>query len=693
MKKRKRQSINEKSRKKSSTSPLQSILRKQLVNLQSSKDDCIQVYHFIYQQCSQNSRQGEIFYKQYQQILQKFLSEKHTPCQNLQHFLTFWDSFLHFTSIQKKNFLYLERYFIPQNKLQNLQQVSYDLFARHLLHSTTNLLQLIAANLNQKRILVQKNKHLPKDPVMTQIIQLLLKVQLYNDVFHSFYILDLQKVYLPPTKKHLQQVQKYIENETNLCNTYLDSRSILPMRLALKKHLVSPFVAEIAQKFPFDKPKNLPQNLFLVKQLVEKTHLPLFFDTWKRQMRANFPTIKSCSNIAKYLKKFLLLQQKCHLVSKTLMPSSFLKKFFASQIHPLPNYSFQFAFFVDRIIRKYPCHFEKGELNKYSSWSLKHFGQFMKHFELLLDKHLYAQIHFELLSKRLLYWTSINLDLEEWFIRTIKRSCGRSFTRKMENLLQNFHKKKRFHLQIHTLALYNKHFWPKQVTHYNLPTIHFENLFEQLIPRWRQLYLQKNTPKNLTWNLHLGTCLIYDHHLSCTYECSPLQALYILCFNLQNPIKNFSRFIQEKEKPERKNIILKSLCDSQLLVKKRQGFQINAQFTPTKNTHIKIPLSFFTAKAPEIPEKKPLWERKHRLDCALIQLLKRQKELDIMALYSLLNAQIPVPYSLFYERILKLEERDYLTGASCEARPAVVGPAADLPEPGLRKRAKIRYIP
>ncbi|KAI8089524.1 cullin [Halteromyces radiatus] len=308
-------------------------------------------------------------------------------------------------------------------------------------------------------------------------------------------------------------------------------------------------------------------------------------------------------------------------------------------------------------------------------------------FRFLQDKDIFEAFYKRFLSKRLLLHRSVSTDLEKNVLSKIKSECGPDFTKDLELMFNDmeisaelnstfkesdeYKRLGNVSISVNVLA---QGIWPS----YPISDIILPANMMKTLEAYQTFYTNKFKGRKLAWRNSIGSCIVKAHFPASTKELSVtlFQTVVLLLFNDKskdtikyNDIVNATSLADKELKR-----VLHSLCCGKfkILIKEPQNniisendtFKYNDKFTATA-TRLKINI---TQQEQVIEERKEtetkvLVDRQHKLEAAVVRIMKAKKQMTHNALLNELFVQLkfPIDATEIKKRIESLIDREYLT--------------------------------
>ncbi|KAK9927643.1 hypothetical protein M0R45_024819 [Rubus argutus] len=304
----------------------------------------------------------------------------------------------------------------------------------------------------------------------------------------------------------------------------------------------------------------------------------------------------------------------------------------------------------------------------------------------LSDKDLFAEFYRKRLARRLLFDRCLSKDREEKILTQMKQQCGASFTSKMEGMVTDLTLSEDIQTRFQEFLLNNPNvnhpgmdltvtvlttgFWPSYKSFdFNIPA--------EMVRRvevFKGFYETKTKHRKLTWIYSLGSCNIVGKFEPKKIELvvSTYQAALLLLFNTADKLSYSEIVVRLNLNQDDLVRILHSLSCAQykILIKKpntktispNDDFEFNSKFTH-RMRKIRIPLPRVVDERKEVIGNVNN-DRRYAIDAAIVRIMKRQKVLSHLQLVTECVEQLRHTFKpdikAIKKRIEDLVARDYL---------------------------------
>ncbi|XP_062027652.1 cullin-1-like isoform X1 [Rosa rugosa] len=304
----------------------------------------------------------------------------------------------------------------------------------------------------------------------------------------------------------------------------------------------------------------------------------------------------------------------------------------------------------------------------------------------LSDKDLFAEFYRKRLARRLLFDHCLSKDHEERILTQMKQQCGAPFTSKMEGMVTDLALSEdiqmRFqeylqsnpnvnHLEMDlTVTVLTTGFWPS----YKSFNVNIPEELVRCVEVFKGFYETKTKHRKLTWVYSLGSCNIVGKFEPKKVELvvSTYQAALLLLFNTADRLSYSEIATRLNLNHDDLVRILHSLSCAQykILIKKpntktispNDDFEFNSKFTH-RMRKIKIPLPRVVEERKEVIGNVNN-DRRYAIDAAIVRIMKRQKVLGHLQLVTECVEQLRHTFKpdikAIKKRIEDLVTRDYI---------------------------------
>lgn len=414
----------------------------------------------------------------------------------------------------------------------NLRDMGLEIFGKNMIGNSIvktrlqeSLLELIAKErIGEKidRILIKNN------------LRMLIDLNYYQMLFETRFLEETKQLYMAESEKniacltlseYLYHIEKRITEEEERLAAYLDfstSKKLIPI---IEKEMIENNLDKILQM-------NFDQLLDGHKLEVLKLGLSLF-----TRVEDGLP--KFCLKFNKYIKdKGLSIikatpEQEKNVIKELLdfkdKMDEVVVKSFSSNARFINSLKEAFEYFINQISNKPAVLIAKFVDSKLRAGNKecgdeeleKLLDKVMVLFRFIHGKDIFEAFYKKDLAKRFLLEKSASIDAEKSMLLKLKQECGSAFTSKLEGMFKDMELSRELtpNFKQHlnnvmpnanidlTVFILTTGYWPTyQTMDINIPSelLDYEELFNSF-------YLSKHLGRKLTWQRHLGHCVLKAH--------------------------------------------------------------------------------------------------------------------------------------------------------------------------------------
>lgn len=619
----------------------------------------------------------------------------------------------------KDVFMYMDRVYVKNNKVDEVQDLGLKLFKELVVnhnpiktHLTSTLLDMVS---KERRGEIVDRGSVKATCEMLMALGIKTRTvyeenfeQPFLEVSGEFFRMESQQFLAENSASvYVKKVEARIKEEAERAKHYLDLSSEGPITTVVERELISVHMKTIVEMensgvvymLRNDKQDDLKCMYGLLARV--PAGLQCMCDAMKGYIRECGKTLVDSegdvNNTVQYVQNLLDLKERFDLFLKNSFCNDHAFKqaissefeHFLNLNHRSPEY---LSLFIDDKLKKGTKGLSEQDIERVLDQSIVLF-------KFLVDKDVFERYYKQHLAKRLLNHKSISDDAEKNMISKLKTECGCQFTCKLEGMFKDMsisntvnEKFREMTKEMPPLAVdlnvrvLTTGYWPISPckTVCKLPK-EAEIAFE----RFKTFYLKDHSGRQLNLQPHLGqadiNAVFYQKkddvvtpkkHI---LQVSTYQMCILMLFNRQqsftyNDIQSESN-IPEKELKRALLSLAVGRMQQRVLQKNPKTkeiastdeFTINDQFS-SKLIRVKIQTAIST-KGETDPERQETRQRvdddrKHEIEAAIVRIMKARKEQEHNVLISevtgLLKSRfIPSPSSI-KKRIESLLEREYL---------------------------------
>lgn len=673
-------------------------------------------------------KHGQRLYKLMRDVIEEHLrNEVRAAVQGSLHnkFLetlnTQWQDHKVSMQVIKDVFMYMDRVYVKNNKVDEVQDLGLKLFKELVVHHvpiknhlTSTLLDMVAK---------ERRGEIVDRGAVKSICQMLMSLgvktrTVYEEEFEmpflevsaEFFKMESQQFLRENSASvYVNRVEARIKEEAERAKHYLDPSSEGPITKVVERELISEHMKTIVEMensgvvymLKNDKTDDLKCMYYLFSRV--DGGLNCICETMKGYIRECGKTLvdqeSDISNTVTYVQSLLDLKARFdHFLKNSFSNDHIFKQAISSEFEHFLNLNPKspeyLSLFIDDKLKKGTKGLSEQDIETVLDQSIVLF-------KFLVDKDIFERYYKQHLAKRLLHNRSVSDDAEKNMISKLKTECGCQFTCKLEGMFKDMTisntvvEKFKNHLSEtdSTLSIdlnvrvLTTGYWPNSLTCKTvckLPT-GAEEVFNQ----FKNFYLKEHSGRQMTLQAQLGfadiTAVFYHKkddsivpkkHI---LQVSTYQMCILMLFNHRDKL-TYDEIQSECNIPE-KNLktALLSLAIGRMQQRVLQKnpktkeiagtdeFVVNDQFT-SKLIRVRIQTAM-AAKGESDPERQETRQRvdddrKHEIEAAIVRIMKARKEQEHNVLISevtqLLKPRfLPSPTSI-KKRIEGLIEREYL---------------------------------
>ena len=620
-------------------------------------DEFINVYTIVYNMSLNPNNYSAQLYQYYSKIYDDYLNRVLTKIDNnmiLQEIITIWNNHSIMIKWLSIFFFFLDKLYIPKNRLINLHDVAIKCFKNIIYDYYKEKMK------NEILILVEqyRNNHQVDMTSVKNILIVFLNIGI-NSI--EYYVNDFETYFIDATKnyytqkaeelnilsssEYLHKVTEYINKEIEMIDKYFSLSRVSTKDKILKilnKVLLLNKQDEIINK----------ELSGFYKLLEDDKHDDL------QLMFISFFNINSLELMVNIFEKFI--RDKGIIIINELNDST--EKNLKVPLKDLKNIEQTYVENLIELYNKYHNYFDKNRLfnkaldtsfniicnkevnNKTLSEILSSYcdslfkknkstdenisDNIIKIFKHIDNKDLFAEFYRRKLSNRLLQRiTDYDNELEREIIIKFKTVCGNQFTSKMETMLNDLSISDGFNKEFKhsnfSTSVITTGIWPNHVS----VNVNLSDSMLKYVESFTNFYQSKYSTRKLSWVHQLGICEIsFKADRIYILVVNTYQAIVLLLFNDEfTESLNIDQIIQTSGLPvEDVNRCLESLCKSKIIIEVEKQYSINNNFK-SKFLKLKIPYVISNDKK-QITESVNV-NRKYEIEAVIVRIMKSRKEL------------------------------------------------------------------
>ncbi|KAJ8636597.1 hypothetical protein MRB53_010864 [Persea americana] len=685
--------------------------------LSFSTAECVDAYTLVFDLCTKRGPYEEVsqpVYDHYKKLLEEYIELIVFPSLKKEDGVLFLREFV----MRRVNynvmvrwllriFEYIDRHFVPRNKLPTLEEVASTLFCDKVFDEfKCKAKDVVITLIEQEREGEQIDHGLIK-----QVLTIFLEVggvnnmKPYEDDFEAHLLENITSyyskkasshIYIDSCTKYMLMAEECLKGEKSRASHYLHSSSIDKLLEKIQHELLLVNVNQLLEKkqsglqVMLQDGKHLERMFNIFSNITEGLDtVAMLFE--KHVTKVGMALVKEVENATSdeqgFIRKVIKLNDKyTGYVKNCFMDNALLAKALKQAFEIFCNKSIAgismpelLATSCDNILKK------GGGYEKLGDGDME---EMLEKVVMLLtyvnQKDIFAEFYRKKLASRLLFDGRAGDDREMFILSKLKQQWGSEFTFKMEGmvmdsrlaregqenfenyLVENLPGKSQISMKATILT---RAFWPT----YKPSDLHIPAEMRNSIEVFTKFYESKNHRK-LTWIFSLGTCKMVGRFRSkaIRLRVTTSQAIALLLFNTSDRLSYQGIKSHLNLTDEDVTRLLHSLsCAKYKILNKEPNtmtisstdiFEFNAMFT-SRMRKIEIPLPLVEEEKKEVLEDVNK-DRRYTIDASLVRIMKSQKTLDyqqlVMECEDLLNRRFKPDIKAIKERIETLIELEFL---------------------------------
>jgi cullin-4 len=557
------------------------------------------------------------------------------------------------------------------------------LYKDQLLHQKVlyeRLLGSLMSLIHDERALERDNKL-----ILQRLIQMVSKLNLYNERFFPLFIENTEKYYKSVQKvwfdslsvsEYLHLVEKSLKKEQERIVSYLGSQSTCDNITAVETIMVKSMASNILEKgLKGLIENNKLEDLSLLYKLLKKVDELKTLDTFIcAVIKETGVAIMQESNENKNLVSELLnFQEKIEVLITSSFENNIKFKYSNKKVWE------EFLKVGDKIAlvlaKDFDANLKKSSRIRLTEAELENrFNGMINIFKLINSKDVFEAIYFNRLAKRLLLEKSKSNDLEKSVISKLKSECGSVFILRLRNIQNDIDFSKNFNESFqksHDCPIEFKAWvltesgWPKaSILKPNLP----ESL-QILKDEFSKFYTGQMNKRYLVWNTSMAYCELncFLRHGNKSLTVSFHQGIILLLFNRFEQMTLEDIAVKTALPLEVVKVEMTQLMKRcKIVMKDGEGHEL--RFNPDfKHRLYKITVNTFQLKETLVETRetieKVLSERAYIIDAAIVRIMKSRRKLQFKDLLNevFTNIRFDVSTADVKKRIDTLIEREFIS--------------------------------
>lgn len=624
--------------------------------------------------------------------LPKLTLEMDDPIEYLKLLNRHWQAHTSQMTMICQIFLPLDRGYVLNNPLiLSIWDLSLDLFKTHVITNrtvqrrcVTGLLMLIES---------ERNGELIDRSLVKNLLSMLYKLQLYQQIFENEFVKSSEKLYAIEGDLYLQSmevpdylkhVEKRFTEENNRLLHYLNASTKQPLIGCLETYLIGEHVATILQKgLDHMLDDHRIPDLKLLYQLISRIangvdHLKVAYSQYIKKRGREIVINPEKDNVM--IQELLDFKEKLDITSECWNNNEkflhALKDSFEHFINQRANKPAELiAKYIDNKLRSGNKEATEEELDKI-------LDKIMVLFRFIHGKDVFEAFYKKDLAKRLLVGKSASVDAEKSMLSKLKQECGGVFTLKLEGMFKDMELSKdimaAFEQQLQAKTSINLYVNVLTLTHW--PTYPVYNVIlpiemTQLQEKFTEFYKKKYSGRNLQWQPALGYTLVKGHICGAPkeFQLSLYQTIILLLFNHKDEV-NYEEIAESNkiDENELKRTLQSLACGKvPILLKSSKGIDIHPDDVFTFNKEFKHKLYRIkinqvqlkeTQEENQLTNERVFQDRQYQVDAAIVRVMKMRKTLlhNLLITECVGQLKFPIKPADIKKRIESLIDRDYL---------------------------------